>query len=321
MKKYVVIFITLLIFGLLLMFVPYYMNYNNSKRINETINNYKNNSVDNSYLLKEADEYNKKLTNLDVVDSFIDEYFKAEDDYNKILNLDKDGMMGYIEIPKIGVKLPIYHTTNADVMEKGAGHQPGTSFPVGGNRTHAVIAAHRGLPSSKLFTDLGRMKNGDVFYIHILNKKLAYEVDKIKTVKPTNTKDIKLYKDKDLVTLITCTPYGINTHRLLVRGSRIPLTGDGEKVKRTISLVDTVFYGSIIIALVLFGIFLHLMMKNKPKKSKKKKNNKPKTVNKSKENDKPKKTVENKEKTTKKENKKVEVLKDEKSLKDDEDII
>lgn len=293
------------------MFVPYYMNYNNSKRINETIKNYKNNSVDNSYLLKEADEYNKKLTNLDVVDSFIDEYFKAEDDYNKILNLDKDGMMGYIEIPKIGVKLPIYHTTNADVMEKGAGHQAGTSFPVGGKRTHAVIAAHRGLPSAKLFTDLGQMRKGDVFYIHILNKKLAYEVDKIKIVKPTDTSDIKLYKDKDLVTLISCTPYGINTHRLLVRGSRIPLTGDGEKVRRRISLVDSVFYGSIIIVLVLFGIFLRKVMKNKKKKSKRKK----------KKIDKPKKTIEKTEKTIEKVKKKVEVLEDKKSVKDDDEII
>ena len=246
------------------MFVPYYLNYDNSKRINESIQNYKSNSVDNNYLLKEAEDYNKKLTDLDIVDSFIDENFKADDSYNKILNLDEDGMMGYIEIPKIGVKLPIYHTTNSDVMEKGAGHQSGTSFPVGGKGTHSVIAAHRGLPSSKLFTDLGQIKKGDVFYIHVLNKKLAYEVDKIKVVKPTDTSDIKLYKDKDYVTLITCTPYSINTHRLLVRGERIPLTGNGENTKKVLSLVDSVFYGSIIISLTLLGIFIYLMIGHMP---------------------------------------------------------
>lgn len=282
------------------MFVPSYMNNKNSKEIDKAIQNYKNNSVDNSYLLKEAEDYNKKLTNLDVVDSFIDENFKVDDSYLKILNLDKDGMMGYIEIPKIGVKLPIYHTTNSDVMEKGAGHQAGTSFPIGGKGTHAVIAAHRGLPSSKLFTDLGLLRKGDVFYIHVLNKKVAYEVDKIKTVKPTDTKDIKLYKDKDYVTLVTCTPYSINTHRLLVRGERIPLTGNGRVDKKVISHVDLVFYTSVVISLILLSIFIYLMMKKRKKKIKPRKK---------------------KTKNIQKIKKKVEVLDTKKSIKDDEDVI
>lgn len=256
------------------MILPYYMNYNNSKDIDKSIKNYKNTSVDNSYLLKEAEEYNKELTEMNLVDSFTDENYKEDDKYFKILNLDKNGMMGYIEIPKIGVKLPIYHTTNSDVMEKGAGHKFGTSFPVGGKGTHAVIAAHRGLPSSKLFTDLNLIDKGDIFYIHVLNKKLAYKVNQIKVVKPSNTSDIKLYEDKDYVTLITCTPYSINTHRLLVRGERVPLTDDDKDVKKALSTVDLIFYGSIVIVLILCGIIVYKVSKNidkKKKKSKKKK--------------------------------------------------
>ena len=275
-KKYIVLFILLFVLGLVLMLIPYIMNYNNSKDIDNSIKNYKDMVVDNSFLIKEAKEYNKELTNTKLVDSFTDENFKVNDNYNKILNLDNNGMMGYIEIPKIGVKLPIYHTTNSDVMEKGAGHEEGTSFPVGGKGTHAVIAAHRGLPSSKLFTDLNLIKEKDVFYIHILDKKLAYEVNQIKTVKPSEITDIKLKKDKDYVTLITCTPYSINTHRLLVRGERIPLTDDGKVIKKALSLVDIVFYGSIIIVISLFGVFVYIMIKNRKKKPKKKKNKKKK---------------------------------------------
>lgn len=277
-KKYIVLFILLFVFGLILMLIPYIMNYNNSKDIDNSIKNYKDMVVDNSSLIKEAKEYNKELTNTKLVDSFTDENFKVNENYNKILNLDNNGMMGYIEIPKIGVKLPIYHTTNSDVMEKGAGHEEGTSFPVGGKGTHAVIAAHRGLPSSKLFTDLNLLKEKDVFYIHILDKKLAYEVNQIKTVKPSEITDIKLKKDKDYVTLITCTPYSINTHRLLVRGERIPLTGDGESIKKVLSLVDIIFYGSIIIVISLFGVFVYIVIKNRKKKPKKKKNKKKKTT-------------------------------------------
>lgn len=306
-KKYVVIFILLFIFGLLLMFIPSYMNSKSNKEIDNTINNYKNNSVNNSYLLKEAEDYNKKLTKLDIVDSFIDENFKDDKEYNKILNLDDNGMMGYIEIPKIGVKLPIFHTTNKDVMEKGAGHQQGTSFPVGGKGTHSVIAAHRGLPSSKLFTDLNLLKDGDIFYIHVLNKKLAYEVDNIKVVKPTNTKSIKLDKNKDYVTLITCTPYSINTHRLLVRGERVPLTNDNQKIKKTLSMVDLIFYGSITISLILLSVFMFIIIKNNKKKIKKR-------IKKLKKN-----TKKKKDNSIKKVNKKVEVLDDKKS--EDIDII
>ena len=309
------------------MLLPYYMNYNNSKNIDKSIKKYKNTSVDNSYLLREAEEYNKELTEMNLVDSFTDENYKEDDNYFKILNLDKDGMMGYIEIPKIGVKLPIYHTTNSDVMEKGAGHKFGTSFPVGGKGTHAVIAAHRGLPSSKLFTDLNLIDKGDIFYVHVLNKKLAYKVNQIKVVKPSNTKDIKLYKDKDYVTLITCTPYSINTHRLLVRGERIPLTDDNKTIKKAISTVDLVFYGSIIIVIILCGIFIYKISKNVDKK--KKKTQKKRTVTKKKEDkfaklekDTKKESILEEKETNKKEDVKVDEILDKKEEKEEEiDVI
>lgn len=136
--------------------------------------------------------------------------------------------MAFVEIPKISKKLPIYHGTSKEVLEVAIGHIPGTSLPVGGLGTHAVISGHRGLPSAKLFTDIDQLENGDVFYIHVFNKKLAYEVDQILTVEPDDVSALKIEDKKDLVTLVTCTPYGVNSHRLLVRGHRIPYNKAGE---------------------------------------------------------------------------------------------
>jgi len=130
--------------------------------------------------------------------------------------------MGSIEIPKIHVDLAIYHGTGDEALSSGAGHLRGTSLPVGGENTHAVISGHRGLPSAKLFTDLDQLENGDVFYIHVLNENLEYQVDQIKTVLPTDLDDLEIVPGGDYVTLMTCTPYGVNTHRLLIRGTRIP---------------------------------------------------------------------------------------------------
>lgn len=131
-------------------------------------------------------------------------------------------MMGTVEIPKINIELPIYHTTDEDVLERAAGHLEGSSLPVGGESTHAVISAHRGLPSASLFTDLDQLEEGDHFLLHILDDTLAYEVDKISVVEPEETQDLAVEEGEDLVTLLTCTPYGVNSHRLLVRGHRVP---------------------------------------------------------------------------------------------------
>ena len=137
------------------------------------------------------------------------------------LNLTGDGMMGYVEIPKIGVKIPVYHTTDEAVLERAAGHLEGSSLPVGGEGSHAVISAHRGLPSAALFTDLDQLEEGDYFFLSVLDDRLCYMVDHISVVEPSDTSGLAAEDGKDLVTLMTCTPYGVNSHRLLVRGSRV----------------------------------------------------------------------------------------------------
>lgn len=138
------------------------------------------------------------------------------------------GVMCYVDIPKINVYLPVQHGTGAETLEKSVGHVVGTSLPVGGESTHAVLSAHSGMASSKLFSDIDQLTEGDMFYIHVLGEVLAYKVDTINTVLPTDTSLLQIEEDKDLVTLVTCTPFGINTHRLLVRGHRVPYTPEQE---------------------------------------------------------------------------------------------
>lgn len=146
----------------------------------------------------------------------------ASEDYENQLNPTGDGTMGYVEIPKIDVNLPIFHGTDSDTLERGIGHLLGSSLPVGGESTHAILTGHSGMASQKMFTDLTRLTFGDVFYIHVLNETLAYQVDEINTVLPHDTTYLQISPEEDYCTLVTCTPVGINTHRLLVRGHRIP---------------------------------------------------------------------------------------------------
>ena len=138
------------------------------------------------------------------------------------------GVMAYVDIPQIGVYLPVQHGTGAETLEKSVGHVAGTSLPVGGENTHAVLSAHSGMASSKLFSDIDQLEKGDTFYVHVLGEVLAYEVDAINTVLPTDTSLLQIEEGKDLVTLVTCTPFGVNTHRLLVRGHRVPYTPEQE---------------------------------------------------------------------------------------------
>ena len=146
--------------------------------------------------------------------------------YNQQLTV--GGVMCYVDIPKIGVYLPVEHGTAADTLEKSVGHVVGTSLPVGGASTHAVLSAHSGMASSKLFSDIDQLELGDTFYIHVLGEVLAYQVDAVNTVLPTDTSLLQIEGGKDLVTLVTCTPFGVNTHRLLVRGHRVPYTPEQE---------------------------------------------------------------------------------------------
>ena len=183
--------------------------------------------VDNTKLI-EAKElavaYNQTiLPGAQDEDSFSNEaLLNAIEDYVGLLNLTGDGIMGYVEIPKIGVSLPIYHGTNNSTLERGVGHLLGSSLPVGGASTHSVLTAHSGMASQKMFSDLDRMKIGDVFYLDVLGERLAYQVDQIKTVLPYDTTYLQTEIGSDFCTLVTCTPFGVNTHRLLVRGTRIP---------------------------------------------------------------------------------------------------
>lgn len=171
--------------------------------------------------LKKAHEYNKTISTVQIED--IDKIKENLPDYEDLLNLANNGIMGYIEIPTINIDLPIYHGTTGAAMEKGAGHMEGTSLPVGGVGTHAVISAHSGMAGAKLFTDLDKLKLGDVFFVTVCNEKLAYEVDNIAVVESTDIDLIRIDTQQDYVTLLTCTPYGVNTHRLLVRGHRVEM--------------------------------------------------------------------------------------------------
>ena len=146
----------------------------------------------------------------------------AAENYNNQLNIAGNGIMGYVEIPKIQVNLPIYHGTDAEVLDRGVGHLLGSSLPVGGENTHTILSGHSGMASQKMFTDLEQLTQGDVFYLNVLNETLAYQVTEINTVLPYETDLLGIVPGEDLCTLVTCTPYGVNTHRLLVRGSRIP---------------------------------------------------------------------------------------------------
>ena len=172
-------------------------------------------------MLKDAQTYNSSLIGKEeLYDPFMS-IEKVDKYYMSLLNSNGDGVMGYIQIPRIDVKLPIYHTTSEKVLQKGVGHLQGTSLPVGGKSTHVALSGHRGLPSSSLFTDLDLLEIGDIFYIEVLGNTSAYQIDQIKTVLPTETQNLEIVEGEDYVTLITCTPYSVNTHRLLVRGTRV----------------------------------------------------------------------------------------------------
>ena len=182
--------------------------------------------VDNTKLI-EAKElavaYNQTiLPGAQDEDSFSKEaLLSASENYGSLLNLAGDGIMGYVEVPTIGVTLPIFHGTNNSTLERGVGHLLGSSLPVGGESTHSVLTAHSGMASQKMFSDLDRLKKGDIFFLDVLGEKLAYQVDQIKTVLPYDTTFLQTEIGNDLCTLVTCTPFGVNTHRLLVRGTRI----------------------------------------------------------------------------------------------------
>lgn len=229
-RKIVMFFMIIgFMFGLSILLYPLVSNAWNRVREERLFQAYLEKNTAESTIDYEAEwakarSYNEGLQPIILPDSFVAATTPYTEDevYAACLNLEGDGLMGYIVIPKIDVKVPIYHSTEEAVLEMGAGHLQGSSLPVGGDSTHAVLAAHRGLPSASLFTDVDQLREGDQFYLYILDDILAYEIDQIKVVKPEETDALNVERGEDQVTLLTCTPYGINTHRLLVRGSRIP---------------------------------------------------------------------------------------------------
>lgn len=223
MKKRKTTFILVLFFfiGILILTYPMISDYFNQKTQSRVITNYES-LLDNVYKKDYTDEFNKAYDYNNKLAHLSNPLLTYDtlSNYNEILNVNLNGMMGYITIDKIKVELPIYHGTSKEVLSSSVGHIEGTSLPVGGSYTNSVLSAHRGLPSSKLFTDLDKLEIGDTFTITVLDKVLTYEVDKIVIVKPDEIEELKI-DENDYVILSTCTPYGINTHRLLVRGKRI----------------------------------------------------------------------------------------------------
>ena len=271
MKKIFKNFLLVLIFlaGLSLLLYPYISNEWNTYRQSKLMTTYeeavesinKETPIDYTSEFARANAYNESLVPYILPDSFAIAAASEEPDeeYMACLNLTGDGMMGYVQIPKIDIKIPIYHTVSTEVLEQAAGHLEGSSLPVGGEDTHAVISAHRGLPSAALFTDLDKLKEGDHFLISVLDQILCYEVDQISVVEPSETEALKVEPGKDLATLLTCTPYGVNSHRLLVRGHRVEYVEE-EVMQEEVPLKETSLHTNyllwVVVGLAITTVFI-----------------------------------------------------------------
>lgn len=272
MKKSKTIIMVLFFFmGLLIWLYPSLSDFYNQKVQSQVIVNYeslleKYTEEDYSEIFEKANEYNEKLRKL--TDPYL--LYKKLKNYNKLIDVNGNGMMGYISIDKIKVELPIYHGTSESVLSNGVGHLEGSSLPTGGLGTHAVLSAHRGLPSSKLFTDLDKLELGDTFSITILNQMFTYEIDQIVIVEPQDISNLEIDPEQDYVTLMTCTPYGINTHRILVRGHRIekqekPKYITTEAFKVSTLTVTPLVAVPIILVLLIIIVFQPIKINNKEK--------------------------------------------------------
>lgn len=259
MKKIIaiIILIVLLAIGAGIVGYPFISNYLMSMNLDSEIQTYLNSAsqleqdkYDN--LFEEAKKYNESLIgNFSIGDPFGDQT-ETDDNYNELLDVQGTSVMACIEIPVIDVYYPIYHGTSSSILSQGIGHLRNTSLPIGGTATHSVLTGHTGLSSAKLFTDIDKLETGDIFYIHVLDEILAYEVDQIKVVEPSDTSYLQIDPEKDYVTLVTCTPYGINSHRLLVRGSRIPYV-PSEKEVQAAKEVESTYNNEYMSAIIIGG--------------------------------------------------------------------
>lgn len=225
-KITLIVSILFILIGTIIFLYPTVSNYLAEKNQVEIIREYEEMvvQIDENQIneeMQKAKTYNENLSGEPVHDPFVEgSGYALPENYTEVLNLAKDGVMAYIEIPKISVYLPIYHGTSNEVLEKGVGHIQSTSIPIGGISTHSVLTGHTGLPSAELFTRLDELVVGDIFYIHVLNEVLTYKIYETKVILPDEIDELQITSGRDLVTLVTCTPYGVNTHRLLVKAER-----------------------------------------------------------------------------------------------------
>lgn len=280
-KDIIRLIVLLVAFSVLL--YPTFSSYLNEKNSSRVVSNYDAESVklsnaEKEQMLADARAYNQEmLGNIDLIDPFSQTNTEIDERYQSLLNVDGSGMMGYIRIPKIKVELPIYHGTSETVLQAGVGHFWGTSLPVGGESTHTVLTGHRGLPTKTLFTNMDKLKVGDIFYIKVLGETLAYKIDQILTVLPEETEVLSIEPGQDYATLVTCTPYAINTHRLLVRGERIPYEEaikevPDQNIKPELSFTAKVLIITIVVILIgLIAMIIYSKRNLKKKKRRKRK--------------------------------------------------
>lgn len=264
-----ILLVLMLFIGVCGLLYPSVSQYWNSKTQTRAVENYQAildslKEEDYSAFFQEAERYNKALNKLK--DHLAD--YRDLEGYDRILNVSGNGIMGYVSIPKLGVELPVYHGISPEVLNIACGHLEGTSLPVGGENTHCVLSAHRGLPHAKLFTELDKMELGDTFTVTVLDQTVTYQVDQIKVVRPNEIDDVRIVEGQDLCTLLTCTPYGINSHRLLVRGRRIENAPPVLYVTSDAYRIDSLVATPIVAAPILFVLLIVLVVKYRDKGSK-----------------------------------------------------
>ena len=272
MKKHLstILLFAVLLIGLSLLLYPSFSDWWNSFHQSQAVTTYVEQvaSIDDSEydaIWNEAWEYNQSLLERP------NHYLLSDEQtahYQQLLNIGGNGIMGYIEVPKIGVTLPIYHGTDESVLQVAIGHLEWSSLPVGGESSHCVVSGHRGLPSAKLFTDLDNMEIGYTFLLYVLDEVLTYEVDQIRIVEPHETQELLITEGQDLCTLFTCTPYGINSHRILVRGHRIETVKEAKVLRVTADamLIDPIFIAPVVAAPILLVLLIALFIPKKKKK-------------------------------------------------------
>lgn len=262
--------VMILIFGIGIMLYPTLADWYNRVNASRTISGYdriaeKQGREEREAILKEARRYNQALAEETIRGGGTIDSGRQDEQYEDELKVEEEGIMGYVTIPAIGVDLPIYHGIGEKALQSGVGHLPGSSLPVGGESTHCVITGHTGLPSARLFTDLDKLREGDTFQIKVLNQTLTYEVFDIQVVLPTDVDSLRIEEGQDLCTLLTCTPYGINDHRLLVTGKRVPTPEEKQQVSRRTGGELRTLIIALLVLLVLLAA-AGLLYRNKKKK-------------------------------------------------------